>query len=529
MRRIRGRRGPQPSDAQAARFLHHAGFGATEADIARVRQLGMRHWLADQFAKPRLTTFDAIGQSAGREAVPRIFPEGPDLGAYSSHPTNGHGSIYAWFATRGRDQLRAKVAHALLQFIVVGSTDNNSNNFWDYAGTRGLSRFLDILHVHALGNYRNLLQAISTCHGMADWLSFMNNGKETGSTQPDENYAREVMQLFSIGLWQLNDDGTRAQPETPTYDLDDVRGLARVFTGVCSGDGTWNRGFWDVNITEPLAYNATYHETGTKVFLGVTIPINTTGPASLTIALDTLFNHASCPPFVVERLIKGLTTSNPSPGYMTRVVAKFKDNGSGVRGDMKAVVEAIIMDPEARDTPAPGWGRFRGTMESVYGLIRTLGIVSPTRNPIDDVVANNGGGGRGVAANLGDNPTYSPSVFNFWSPTYAPPGSTVQAPELQAQTAVTVAGTVNELTRMPLGAWKTAADYPQWYALVGAPAALVDRLALLLTGDQLSLATKTTITTGITGMATTTDDNKRVMIGTAVGLVLASAEARVQK
>jgi uncharacterized protein (DUF1800 family) len=528
MRRLRGKRGPQPTEAQAARFLGQAAFGATEADIAKVREVGMRHWIAGQAAKPRETTFDAIGQSTVREAVARRFPEGLDSGAYSSHPTNGHGSIYAWFAAKSATQLRARVAHALAQFIVVGNTDVNANNFWDYAGTRGLSRFYDVLHDNALGNYRTLLEAVSLNMGMANWLSHFKNAKATASTQPDENFAREVMQLFSIGLWHLNDDGSRAQPETPTYDLDDVRGLARVFTGLCL-DGNWALDWSSTNAASPLQFNATYHESGTKEFLGVTIPINTTGSASLAIALDTLFNHASCPPFVCTRLIQFMTTSNPSPAYIARVVAVFKNNGAGVRGDLFATVKAILLDREARNAPAAGWGRMRGTMESLYGAIRALGVVSPTNNPIDDVVSNNGGGGRAVAGNIGENPTYSPSVFNFFGPDYVPPGGTVKAPELQTQTAVTVAGTVNELTRMPLGTWKTAANYPQWYSLVGTPAALVDRLSLVLAGDNLSVATKQIITTGITGMATSTDDNKRVMIGTAVGLVLASAEARVQK
>lgn len=526
--RFRGKLAPT-TEAEAARFLSQATFGATEAEIAIVAAKGLRYWLADQPHRARGATFDGIGQSTGADATPRRFPEGLDSGAYSSAPTNGVGSIHAWFATKSPAALRTRVAHALLQFLVIGNTDVNSNNFWSYAGTRGLTRYLDVLHDNALGNYRTLLERVTLNRGMADWLSYMNNAKETASTQPDENYAREVMQLFSIGLWHLNDDGSRALPETPTYDLDDVRGLARVFTGIGSGDGQWNRQWYGTDTVEPLAYNAAYHESGTKEFLGVTIPINTTGPASLAIALDTLFNHASCPPFVCTRLIQFMTTSNPSPGYISRVVAVFKNNGSGVRGDLFATVKAILLDREARNAPAAGWGRMRGTMESLYGAIRALGIVSPTNNPIDDVVATNGGGGRSVAGNIGENPTYSPSVFNFFGPDYTPPGSTVKAPELQTQTAVTVAGTVNELTRMPLGAWKTAANYPQWYSLVGDPAALVDRLSLVLAGGNLSAATKAIIVTGITGMATSTDDNKRVMIGTAVGLVLASAEARVQK
>jgi uncharacterized protein (DUF1800 family) len=532
LRRFRGKRGPIPSEAEAARFMHHAGFGCSEADIAAVQAVGFRHWIAGQSTKPRQTTFDALGLSGGSDATPRQFPEGLDSGGYSSHPTNGQAAIYAWFATRGQDQLRAKVAHALLQFIPIGSTDTNANNFWNYGGSRGFALFCDVLADEALGNYRTLLTKISTNFAMGLWLSHFKNAKETATTQPDENYAREVMQLFTIGLWQLNADGSRAQPETPTYTLDDVRGLARVFTGLCSGDGNWGKDWYSTDFVHPMTFNATYHESGEKTFLGVTIPANTNGPASLTIALDTLFNHPNCPPFVCDKLIRFMTTSNPSAAYVTRVAAAFIDNGKGVRGDMQAVVTAILMDPEARSTSgltSPTWGKFRDAMSSLYGVIRTLGIVSPTNNPIDDVLANNGGGGRAAPAVLGSGPLYTPSVFNFFSPTYTPPGASFTAPELQTQTAVTVAGTVNELTRMPLDNWKAPANYEQWYSLTATPAALVDRLSLLLTGDQLSATTKSTITTGITGMATSTTDNKDVMIGTAAGLILASAEARVQK
>ena len=267
--------------------------------------------------------------------------------------------------------------------------------------------YIDILHDGAFGNYRDLLQNISTNAAMGVYLTFLGNRKANPATGavPDENYARELMQLFAIGLQRLNMDGTLQTANgapIETYTQDDITGLARVFTG-------WNLANSD-NTTPnrmrlPMVNVASQHETGAKSFLGATIPPGTDGPNSLRLALDAIFAHANVPPFVSKQLIQHLVISNPSPAYVGRIAAIFANNGSGVRGDLKAVVRAILLDPEARtDANANNtqYGKLREPILRLAGWARAFGATSPSGAwPIGDTSS--------TANRIGRSPGRSPS------------------------------------------------------------------------------------------------------------------------
>jgi uncharacterized protein (DUF1800 family) len=354
---------------------------------------------------------------------------------------------------------------------------------------------------------------------------------------PDENYAREVMQLFTLGLYQLNSDGSvKTDPSTgkplDSYTQADVAGLARVFTG------------WDLDIPasddeglryrNPMKLIAARHETQEKAFLNVTIPAGTDGTSSLKTALDTLFNHPNVGPFVGRQLIQRLVTSNPSAAYVQRVAAKFNDNGQGVRGDLKAVIDAVLRDQEAMTPlniaqPAPSWGKLREPVLRLTQMGRAFNISAPagtlwTLGNLSD-----------PAAELGQSPLRSPSVFNFYRPGYVPPNSALAAqglvgPEFQITTDTSIPGYVNYMqaiiTKQPTG---VSLDLTKELALAGDPAALVARLDLMLANQALTQPTRDEIVNALTALPATTDAQKLKRVRTAMLMVLAAPEFIAQK
>jgi uncharacterized protein (DUF1800 family) len=513
-----------PSEAEASRFLAQASMGATRADIARVQAIGYAAWIDEQLAvAPSPTRWDAL--VAGGFADPS-FKNG-EAGFDAS----------AWRKlVSSPDTLRQRVTLALSE-IMVTSIDSLTGGGWKAFAA---ANYLDLLEANAFGNYRSLMQAVSTNTAMGMYLTFRASKKANpvSGSLPDENYARELMQLFTIGLVQLNLDGSLklvgGQP-VPTYALADITGLARVFTGwdfdlqgQSGAVGTATPDF----MRRPLVQIAGRHELGAKTFLGTTIPAGTDGVQSLQLALDAIFAHANVAPFVSRQLIQRLVASNPSPAYVGRVAAVFNDDGGGVKGNLKAVVKAILLDDEARSaTVAAGAaaGKLREPVLRFIAWARAWNATSAS-----DAWAI--GDTSSASTRLGQSPLRSPSVFNFFRPGYVPPNSAIAAaslvaPEFQITNESTVVGAVNYLQRAVsgVGVGDIVANYASLLALGDDAVALVAEINLVLAANQLSAATATTISTAVATMASGSDPNRLKRIYASLTLVVAAPEFVVLK
>jgi uncharacterized protein (DUF1800 family) len=543
------------SDAEAARFLLQAQAYATTADIAAVRAGTFADWLSTQYGK-------AIGPTGWDWLNARGYATIDSTTRYFDNTYPGDYMIWNQLMT-SPDALRKRCALALSEFFVV------SLSGLDFAWrSHGIAAWWDLLVAHAFGNFRQLLEAVTLNPAMGYYLNTKGNLKENTATgrQPDENYAREVMQLFTIGLYQLNLDGTEKKRggqeggRIETYSQSDVTNLARVFTGydvdmsqnVNTYDAVLNRNIPNTTAARlPMVLNASRHSTLAATFLGANVPANTPGAAALKTALDTLFNHPNVGPFFGRQMIQRLVTSNPSRAYVARVAAAFNNNGSGVRGDLKAVWSAILLDEEAR-SPAgltqSSFGRLREPMLRLVQWGRTFGITSALGSwKIGDL--------SNTASQLGQSPLRSPSVFNFFRPGYVPPSTALAttkavAPEFQIVNESTVGGYLNYLQGVVRnGLYVNAPDQPNAgsnasngyditaaytgeLALVSDATALVKRLSLLLCADQLSASTQTLIVNALNATpvtAASTDAVKRNRVAAAVLMVMASAEYLVQK
>lgn len=444
---------PPVSKAEAFRFLNQATFGATEADANSLIALGgastaYTRWIDRQIGLEASLLLPAV-EAAYPDPVPANF---------NIASLNGV-RLEKWFgnALRGDDQLRQRVAFALSEIFVVsqvGALQNLPNATAD---------FHDMLARGAFGSFRTLLENVTLHPAMGIYLSMLGNQRAVANTnlRPDENYAREMMQLFSIGLVQLNLDGSvkldAAGQPLPTYDQNIIEGFARVFTGwkwscpttapTCTFANTRPQlqpvaGY---NQVRPMQLYPEQHETGTKLVLGYpgatlpnnTIPAGQTGVKDLQDALDNVFNHPNVGPFIAKQLIQKLVTSNPSPAYVQRVAEKFNNDGSGRRGNLEAVVKAVLLDTEARTAPSGSAVALAGKLKEP--LLRLTQFWRAYDGKADSgrygVAANFSGG---VAAVFGQAQGSSPSVFNFFSPFYAPPGEIADAgrvaPELQLAT-----------------------------------------------------------------------------------------------
>jgi uncharacterized protein (DUF1800 family) len=335
--------GPPPTAPEAARLLTQATFGPTEAAIQNVVASGsVNGWINSQIAVP-------VNTNAHVGYIDAFIAAVGDAGNNEFYQSWWRQSL------GGQDQLRQRVAFALSQIFVISLNDPAID-------ARGAASYYDMLTRNALGNYRVLLEDVTMHPMMGRYLTYLANQKEdaAGTRTPDENYAREVMQLMTIGLVELNADGTprlNNGAQIPTYTSADIAGLAKVFTGIswyhpAPTNNTFFGGSADPNRSvTPMIFYPNYHSTSEKVFLGTTIPANATVNigGDIDIALDRLFTHPNTGPFISQRLIQQLVTSNPSPAYVGRVAAVFANNGSGTRGDLAAVVRAILTDAEARD------------------------------------------------------------------------------------------------------------------------------------------------------------------------------------
>jgi uncharacterized protein (DUF1800 family) len=473
----------------ASRFLAQATFGANMYEIRRLADLGYDQWLESQFA---------AGQSLHRPYMDEIMKSGRqpnDVDFYSVWWKN---------AISGGDPLRLRATYALSQIFVVSFQDSTVASY-----PRGVSSYYDTLGKYAFGNFRDLLEAVALHPMMGLYMSHMRNQKEDGDRKPDENFAREIMQLMTIGLYMLNQDGTlKLSGGSPieTYTETDVAELAKVFTGWAwygpdKSSNRFHNGVADPNRDwRPMQNYPDFHSTGGKQVLGVEIPAGGTAEADLKIALDTLFNHPNVGPFISRQLIQRLVTSNPSPAYVSRVAAAFNNNGSGVRGDMRAVWRAILLDPEARPASVPeGGGKLREPVLRLAHWARAFNARSISGRyrmwATDDPLSG-----------LAQTPMRAPSVFNFYRPGYVPPHSELAAqnlvsPEMQLTGEASVIGYLNLIQAVIAAGMGDDHDIVPGYSAefdrAGVPANLVERINILLLGGRMSSALRSRILSAV--------------------------------
>ena len=502
-----------PTRTQAARFLAQASLASSAAEIERVQALGYSAWLDEQMALPRSSTHVEWLRSRGLDAV-----------EYRNGFAGADNMLWRKLVA-SPDPLRQRVALALSEIVVVGMS-GLVLSFRAFAA----AYFMDLLEANAFGSYRSLLGEVSRSPAMGSYLTFRGNRKAAGQSVPDENYARELMQLFTIGLGQLNADGTprlgaNGQP-LDTYVQDDVTQLARVFTGWDLDTSVGTTDTPDRNI-RPMVQVTSRHELGEKRFLGTTIAANTEGVRSLTLALDALMAHPNVAPFVGRQLIQRLVTSNPSAAYIGRVAAAFNDNGSGVKGDLRATVRAVLLDVEARSDSGladPAFGKLREPVLRFVQWARTYRLTDPAGAwALGDM--------SDPAQRLGQSPLRSPSVFNFFRPGYVVPNSGINSvgnrtvPEFQITTESSVAGYVNSMQRwIGSGIAGLRGDYTALNALVADSAALLAELNLTLAAGQLSAVTLAALKPALDTIAVTTAAGQANRIYAAVTLVMAAPE-----
>lgn len=509
-----------PTLAEAARFLAQATTGAPKSEAAAVLATSFSAWIDNQMALPR-----------SQSHVDWLVAKGFSGEAFRNNAQGLDQTLWRKLIA-SPDSLRQRVTLALSEVLVV-SVLGVSAPFRQFA----VASYVDILEAHAFGSFRALLEQVSLSSAMGYYLTYRGNVKAnlvTGS-QPDENYARELMQLFTIGLVELNGNGTpkllNGQPQE-TYTQDDVSGLARVFTGWELDTAGLPQPLPHTVHLRPMVQVASRYETGAKSFLGLTIPSGTPASTSLQMALDLLFNHANCAPFIGRQLIQRLVTSNPSPDYIGRVAAAFANNGAGIRGDLKSVVRAVLLDPEARDATKlsdPAFGRVREPMVRFLNWARAFGATSPSDAwAIGDL--------SDPASRLAQSPMRSPSVFNFFRPGFVPAGTaftsqSLTAPELQITTESSVAGYINYMQRAIAGTGigDVRGNYQSLLTLVADSGALLDEINLVLAAGQVSSATLTKLRQALDTVPITTEAGKLNRVHAALTLVMASPEYIVQK
>jgi len=543
------------SDEDAARFLLQAQFHAGDAAISAVRAQGYAPWLAAQVAAP-------VSQGGFDWMASRGYSSLDTTTAYYDNTYPGDYMVWnQLIASPGG--MRQRMALALSEFFVLSLSSLSFN--WR---SQAAAAWWDLLAANAFGNYRTLLEGVTLNPAMGSFLGVKGNMKENVATgrQPDENFGREVMQLFTIGLYQLNPDGTEKRDASgnkiETYTNADVTNIARVFTGwdfdASQGPNTvvaGNRTIANVNgVRAPMALSAANHTALASNFLGASVAAGTGGAAALKIALDTLFNHPNVGPFFGRQMIQRLVTSNPSPAYVARVAKAFNANSAGVRGDLAAVFAAVLLDDEARG-PAGltgagqnGFGKLREPMVRFVQWARTFGAASSRGSwKIGDL--------SNPATQLGQSPLRPASVFNFFRPGYVPPSTALSAsqtpaPEFQLVNESSVGGYLNYLQGVirngifvnspdlannasnANNGFDITAPYVTELALAADAAALVKRLALMLCAGQLAAANQKLIIDALNAtpvMASSPDSVKRDRVGAAVLMVMASSDYLIQK
>ncbi|WP_263382186.1 DUF1800 domain-containing protein [Granulicella arctica] len=518
----------QATVATAARLLDQATFGPTLNDIQHVQNVGVSGYLTEQFNTPATL-------------LPTIAIPAPTICVNTTTPCEE--SEWWQAVITGPDQLRQRVAFALSEIFVV-STDS--------VNARAVTTFQNTLANDAFTNYYTIMQDVSLSPAMGAYLNMLNSykpGTVNGVVQiANENYPRELMQLFTLGINQLNADGTLQLDESsqpiPVYTEAQVQAFARAYTGWTyanvSGIGAPAKYPNVANYTMPMAALESAHDISAKILLnGTTLPSGQTAEADLAAALQNIFAHPNVGPFVCRQLIQHLVMSNPSPAYVGRVAAVFANNGSSVRGDMKAVITAILTDSEARagDTNPianASAGHLREAMLYMTNLIRGLNFTNNDALADNDVVANASYNSLGnYTGALGEKPYTSPSVFNFFPPEYVIPATSSNAPEFALENTasavlrLSLANTVvyNKISGFNVDLSATSAlglTASKTGNAVTDSGALVDSLGLIFQHGQMSSAMRTAIVNHVAGL---TDIGQRVRVATY--LVITSSQYKI--
>ncbi len=545
------------SDAEAARFLTQATFGPTRAEIARLRSIGYGQWLDQQLSMPATLTrpwLDTLAQNT-------------DFTLNSGH------RVDRWWvqAVYAPDQLRQRVAFALSQILVASESGG--------IDTRMVAEYTDIMARGAFGTYRNLLNEVTFSPTMGQWLTYVRNraAYQSGGSfvLPDENYAREVMQLFSFGLVKRNLDFSpqlSGGNPIPTYDNTIIAELARVFTGLSYGrtnyTGTSFGNNTNANFVAPMVcfpmvsgsnsnYSAnglTFHDMGAKtIFDGIVLPANATNNQAncnqdFANALNAIANHASVAPFISRQLIQRFVTSNPSPAYIQRVATVFNNNGSGVRGDFAAVIRAVLMDSEARGAPSGNFGKLREPVLRLTALWRGLDVIQGQPETSTGNVGNISMS-LGFDSSLAQRPYNSPTVFNFYEPDFQNPGALQNAnlysPEFQILNESSITR-LNDTIQSRIADWyvgstscntvtRPCVPFAPYVAMIQTANAttygqLVDEFNLRLMYGAMSANMRSVLVNMLSSQSTPTTDATRISrIQQLLRVIIVSPEFSVQR
>lgn len=541
---------PLVTPEDASRFLEQATFGATDASIHHLSLIGYPAWLNEQFAMPPTLHEPAVEQAVILNNPPCASGNLVCNAALFVQNSNDESFVQDTFwqqSISGNDQLRQRVEYALTQLMVISTEPN----FSIQSMPRGEANYYDVLGADAFGNFRTLLQDVTLNPMMGQFLNMLGNDKGNATTDPDENYAREVMQLFTIGLYQLNDDGSQKLDANgnpiPTYSNTDVMGLAAVFTGWSwnipgnNSDTAWSNcclyvgpGYGEELL--PMQSYPSHHSTVQKQFLGVTIPAGGAPDpeGDLKIALDTIFNHRNLPPFFCKQMIQHMVTSNPSPTYISNCSAVFENDGTGVRGNLQAVISEILLDPEARNSATdfanPQYGKVREALLRYTEWARAFTAQSRTGS-------YDNGSTEDPIWGLGEMSLRSPTVFNWFAPGYVPPGTSIAAanlvaPEMQMTNVSTVVGYINYMQNA-IGSGTTNgpdmfSNYETEMSLAATPTALLDRINLLMMAGEMDSTLYGQILGAINAIDIPTGDQNAInaallnRVQTAIYLTMAS-------
>lgn len=521
------------------RFLEQTTFGPTVALDDRLRRLGLRIWIEEQFNMPypgvnnpypNLPLLSTTVDTACPPADPNTTICRRDN--FSLYP------LHNWFfkeALYGDAQLRHRVAWALSQIWVVSGVDTQQTS-WMVAYHQQLSK-------NAFGNYRTLMKDVTLNPAMGNYLDMIRSSR----TNPNENFAREILQLFSIGVFMLNQDGTLKLDNNgnpiPTYDQTTINNFTKVFTGWRTCEDTAlcpNRTNGAPNYKDPMLLTQSLHDVTAKTLLDYPNPVskniaaNLNGNVEIEQALDNIFYHPNVAPFVSKQLIQHLVTSDPSPAYVGRISAVFNNNGQNVRGDLKAVIRAILLDPEARGNVKtdPNFGKLREPVQFVTNMLRHLNVKSADLTQQSDGVINP------QLTGIGQDVLRPATVFNYYSPTYTIPGTSLLGPEFGLMNTGTSIGRLNRVNTFVFGRINvslpntpngTSIDLSEMVALAQADTTgnrLVDTLNVRMLHGAMSTTMKNTILTAVNAVAST---NPTLRAQTAVYLVAGSSQFQVQR
>ena len=498
--------GQTESSAATVRFLEQSTFGPTPALVSQVQEIGFAPFLNNQFSAPY-------------SSFPDPAPTVTDLTPLQQ--------LFFTNALTGSDQLRQRVAFALSEIWVTSG---------NVLPPQAMAPYMRILSFDAFTNYRSIMQDVTLSPAMGAYLNMVNSDKPNSSsnTHANENYARELMQLFTLGLYKLNPDGTlqldSSNNPIPTYDQTMVESMALVFTGWTyptkpgASLEKHNPTYW----LQPMVPFESNHDTTAKtLFNGTTLPAGQTAEQDLKGALDNIFNHPNIAPFVATGLIQRLVTSNPSPAYVSRVASvfasgKYSTFGSGQRGDMKALIAAILLDPEARrgDSPTTAVatdGHLREPILYITNLLRAFGGTSDGQALVY------------AASNLNEAPLRSPSVFNFFPPNYQIPGSTLLGPEFDLQTTALALSRINFINSFVYWGMGngTTVSFANYANLASDPNTLVNTLDTLMLHGSLSASSKEAILTAVNAVPSGSSQNLN-RAKAAIYLIASSSQYQVE-